>query len=109
MKILVCIPIKPTINVVLREKCTALATSLAAANPAHHIGVFFYFSPMPKQATDSRAWSKVARARNQLLDRITITAWDYPLWIDADVVEYPLDLPTRLIEGNPDGVRAQMV
>jgi len=109
MRILACIPIKPSLNPQLREICCSLASLLAVENPKHDIGVFFDYTPVAKLPTDSRAWSRVARARNRLLDRITIKEWDYLLWIDADVVKYPLNMPTKLIDGNPDGVSAPMV
>jgi hypothetical protein len=44
-----------------------------------------------------------------MLTRMAIMEWDYLLWVDADVVDYPLDLPTRLIDSNPTGVSAPMV
>jgi hypothetical protein len=31
------------------------------------------------------------------------------LFIDTDVIDYPLDMPTRLIKANPDGVSAPWV
>ncbi len=34
---------------------------------------------------------------------------DYVLWIDADVVDYPPDLPSRLIERDPLGISAPLV
>jgi len=67
-----------------------------------------YF-PIPGLNTDSTPWSRVARARNAMLERINLKSYDHLLWIDADVVNYPADMPMRLLEANPDGVSAPMV
>jgi hypothetical protein len=36
-------------------------------------------------------------------------SFDYLVWIDSDVVEFPADLPTTLILANPQGVTAPVV
>jgi hypothetical protein len=108
-RILVCIPIKPGINPVLRRKCEFSAVQMSAANREHRIEVRFDSRPVEKLATDARPWSRVARARNRLLESVDLSAWDHLLWIDADVVSYPADLPTRLLKANPEGVTAPMV
>lgn len=108
-RVLVCIPIKPSINPALRELCFAGAQRLALANPSLQMDLMIDQSPVPKEPTDSRPWSRVARARNRMMEKINFNKYDYLLWIDADVVKYPLDMPTKLIEANPDGVSAPMV
>jgi hypothetical protein len=108
-KVLVAIPLKPSLNPHLRDICVAGARLLPQANPTLDINILFDYSAVAKEAGDSRPWSKVARARNRLLDKVNINHYDYVLWIDADVVKYPLDMPTKLIAGNPNGVSAPMV
>lgn len=58
---------------------------------------------------DARPLSKTCRLRNRMLDSLNISQWDYILWIDSDVVEYPTDLAWQLIEANPGGVTAPLV
>lgn len=82
---------------------------LPASNPELSMALFIDESPVESQPTDKNPWSKVARIRNAMLGKINLDAWDYLLWIDADVVGYPLDMPRRLIRGNPTGVSAPLV
>jgi hypothetical protein len=44
-----------------------------------------------------------------MLTKIDVNHYDYLLWIDADIIDFPLDMPSRLIEGNPTGISAPMV
>ena len=108
-KILICIPIKPTLNPILLQKCLELIGKLPAANPDHQVSTYLDFERVPSEPGDCRPWSKVARARNRMVSRIEPDNYDYLLWIDADVIDYPLDLPTKLIQGNKDGISSPMV
>ena len=45
---------------------------------------------------DRRPLSKVARLRNIMLDIVADERYDYVLWLDSDLVDYPPDLPTRV-------------
>jgi hypothetical protein len=108
-KVLVCIPIKPSLHPSLHSLCLTGVGLLPKNNPALVVDAFLDYSPVEKLSTDSRPWSRVARARNRLMEKVNWKAYDYLLWIDADVVKYPLDMPTKLIEANPDGVSAPLV
>ena len=108
-RILVCIPIKPTLHPGLRDRCVALASALPAANPGLNLALDIDTTPIPPDPADCRPWSKVCRIRNRMLDRIDRDAFDFLLWIDADVIDYPADMPTRLLAGNPAGISAPLV
>lgn len=109
MKILVCIPIKPSMNAKLKGICIQKAHSMVGHNPDHAISFLFDYSPIGAEPKDYTPWSRVTRARNMMLDKINVQAFDYLLWIDADVVEYPPDMPSRLIAANPRGVTAPLI
>jgi len=108
-KILTCIPVKPGMNPGLMAKCLSLAGSMPSFNPVHSMATYYDHTPIARELSDHTPWSRVCRARNMILDRIKLDQWDYLLWVDADVVDYPMDMPTRLIAGNPGGVSAPMV
>jgi len=74
------------------------------ANPELALEIFVDSGPLAMQASDERPLSKTARLRNRMLDAVNVSAFDYLLWIDADVVEYPATLPSLLISANPGGV-----
>jgi len=73
------------------------------------VRAFLDGGPMESLPEDARPLSKTSRLRNRLLDSLNISDWDYILWIDADVIEYPPDLPWLLIKDNPGGVTAPLV
>ena len=54
-------------------------------------------------------WWQQARARNELVSRYVKQHHDLVLWLDADLVDYPADLPARLYQANPTGITAPMV
>jgi hypothetical protein len=108
-KILVLIPTSSAMNPILQERMAALAGRLPMANPGHELTTIIDYRKEGKHLGDSRAWSKVARVRNKLLDTVHWQEYDYVLWIDADVVDYPADMPSRLIEVNPTGITAPLV
>jgi hypothetical protein len=73
------------------------------------VRAFLDGGPIESLPEDTRPLSKTSRLRNRLLDSLNISEWDYILWIDADVIEYPPDLPWLLIKDNPGGVTAPLV
>lgn len=109
MRILVCIPTKPTLCPILKAKAHELSSRLPDANPDHDITIMHDYRKIESLPTDYTPWSKVTRARQLLLDSIDCFKFDYLLWPDADLVDYPTDLPSRLIKANPKGIAAPMV
>jgi hypothetical protein len=102
MNVLVLIPIKPNLHPALKRSTRKLAEALPAANPAHR----FTLVLDSRGAGDAHVRSLDERAENtapirQALVDQHLAGHDYVLWIDADVVDYPRDLPSRLIERDP--------
>jgi hypothetical protein len=106
---LILIPCKATMHADLMARMATLAGLLPRANPGLTMAVYLDFSPEPRRDGDNTAWSKVTRVRNRVLDTVDWRRFSHVVWIDADVVDYPADLPTRLISANPDGIAAPMV
>jgi hypothetical protein len=108
-KVLTVIPVKPTLHPEIRRMSAESAHAMVAANPDLELSIIFDTRSEPKHDTDHTPWSKVARVRNKVLDSIDLSKWDYLFWVDADVIRYPADMPTRLLTENPTGVSAPMV
>lgn len=110
-KICVVIPFKPSLHGILRARAFTLASALPKFNPDHEFTLIFDAQHEPPQLSDSTAWSKVCRVRNRVVDTLFGESCDFShiLWIDADVVQYPMDMPTKLIEVNPNGVTSPLV
>lgn len=102
--VLALIPIKPDMHGDLKRRALELAGRMPAFNPSINMVTVFDSRMLPKKPGDSTPWSKVTRVRNTLLDCFKLTAFTHVLWIDADLVEYPADLPTRLLSANQHGV-----
>ena len=108
-KVLIIIPIRPGLNETIRAMALAAAFDMMGANPSHELSYLIDNQLEPKQPGDGPVWAKVARVRNRILASINLSAYDYLLWIDADIIAYPPDMPTKLIAANPDGMTAPMV
>ncbi len=108
-RVLVAIPIKPEMHPYLKKNAIEHASELVLGNPKFDVVLHFDFTEIPKVPTDVRPWSKVARIRNKIVDSVKWDTYDYVLWIDADVVEYPKDILTQLIEANPTGICSPLV
>ncbi len=102
--ILALIPLKADMHADLKNRALELAGRMPAANPSVQMVTVFDWRRLPKEPGDSTPWSKVTRVRNSLLDCFKLSAFTHVLWIDADLVDYPADLPTRLLHANPHGV-----
>jgi len=103
----ICLPllIKPTLSPILKNKCWELVSRLPRANPQHQFEIIVDETPISLEQHERKTpWSKVTKARNNMLTKIDFDRYDYILWIDTDVVDYPIDLPTRLINANPNGI-----
>src|SRR4051812_2647850 len=107
--ILVMIPVKPTLHETLRFRCASLATALPRYNPKHEFAIHFDARAIQPEPGDCRPWSKVTRIRNKMLETSQWREFDYILWIDADVIGYPLEMPTTLVESAQDGIAAPLV
>lgn len=109
MRVIVMIPVRPDLNPTLRETAYRNGGLIPQANPDLSVSVLFGAFPEAKLEGDVRAWSRVSRVRNRMIESINLDQFDYVCWIDADVVEYAPDIVGKLIETNPTGVSAPMV
>lgn len=102
--VLALIPVKAGMHPDLQRRALELAGRMPAANPWIDLVTVFDSRVLAKDPGDTTPWSKVTRVRNTLLDCFKLSAFTHVLWIDADLVEYPADLPSQLIKANPHGV-----
>ncbi len=113
MSVLALIPIKPNNHPKLTEQIQLVMKTLQSFTLG--LDVIYDHEPEPAQPNDNTPWSKVARIRNKMLDRYPWKKYDWLLWIDADVVDAPLDLVERLIHAatlngrSQPGIAAPMV
>jgi Flp pilus assembly protein TadD len=111
MHILVLIPIKPNLHPLLKQRAHDLSARLPGANPDHTFEVVRDERGAGDDAVtglESRV-RHTAPIRQQLIDNHLKPTHDAVLWIDADLVAYPADLPTQLLRRNPHGVSAPVV
>lgn len=106
MKVAVLIPQKITLLPKLRERCAHLLSRLPAANPTHDLTIIMDASV---SSDHPRAWARTADKRNRMLGNLCLNRFDWVCWIDADVVDYPPDIVTDLIDAAGDGIAAPLV
>lgn len=108
--ILLVLIMKPKLNGFLQRNAIEKATDTLLNNEHHNINILIDRRPifLPTESLLT-PWSKVAKARNRVLTDVLFWEYQYILWIDADVVDYPCDMPSRLIEVNPEGITAPLV
>jgi len=99
----------PFVHHKIKDAMQTNARRLIDDNPQLCVQVFIDSGPIEPDDSDIRPLSRTSRLRNRMLDSLNVSQWDYVMWIDADVVEYLPDLPTLLIQANPDGVTAPLV
>mmetsp|Transcript_10960 Transcript_10960/g.26359 ORF Transcript_10960/g.26359 Transcript_10960/m.26359 type:complete len:333 (+) Transcript_10960:93-1091(+) len=109
IRVAVLVPSNPTMHHDLKQMIMTNLRRLPDANPTMEIRTFLDAGPIPTLPSDGRPLSKTARLRNRMIDAVGIEDYDYVLWIDSDVIEFPADLPTLLISENPTGVTAPLV
>jgi hypothetical protein len=107
--ILVIIPIRPGLHPEILRRSMACAMAMMGANPVHELSYLLDNRLEAKLPDERLAWANVARIRNRILDAINLDTYDYLLWIDADMTEFPPDMPSKLIAANPEGMTAPMV
>jgi len=108
-RVAVLIPSAPDLHRQLKGLMLDNARNLMRSNPCIKVQTFIDGGPIETLAEDTRPLSKTARLRNRMIDSLDLKEWDYVLWIDADVVEYPPNLPTLLLKDHPNGVTAPTV
>jgi hypothetical protein len=109
-RVVLMIPMRKGLHHEVERKFARALKAMEAGNPTLNLTTFIFDRAVPREKTDDRPLSKVARVRNIMLDEAKVTEdFDYVLWLDSDLVDFPPDLPTALIRVNPDGVTAPMV
>lgn len=98
MRVLALIPMKADLLPALRERAMRLANHLEGCMSVH--------CQTRNETGDGRAYSGHAKARNAMLDEWLKPSHTHVLWIDADVVNYPDDLISRLMGKEGDIVAA---
>ena len=97
--ILVLMPISPTMTPILEGIARAMLRTLT--NCEIHARVCDVVG-------DGRPFSAHAAARNAMLDWHLRPEHTHVLWIDADVVDYPADLPQHLLAADPAAIVAPL-
>jgi hypothetical protein len=106
--ILVLVPINPKMPDALQERAHSLADALhkreieIGEHTVDIVGEFFL------EAGDGRPFSAHAQVRNKMLDLFLKEEYTHVLWIDADVVDYPTDLASRLHALDSEGIIAPL-
>lgn len=112
LNLLIAIPMKDTLSPSLKDRMGELVKGLLE-NPANNhvfdMELALYVDVGAPTPVDAGKWYSQARARNKLIETYLLPEHDLVMWIDADMVEYPADMPARLWSANPDGVTAPMV
>ncbi len=113
MKILVLIARKSNLSPGLVRISDALAAQLPEENPDHECEIVIdERGPGDAHLTDqplSVRCAHIADIRQGMIDEHLRQEHEAVLWIDADIVEYPPDLPSQLIKRSGGGVGAPMV
>ena len=105
MTILVLQPVRPSNPPALRVIADALLGRLIAANGGMKLTVCQDDSAIPIPPHPSR-YMRHATVRNYMLDRYLRPEHTHVLWIDSDLIDYPAELPSLLMEANPEGITA---
>lgn len=97
MNILILQPTSPSHPPALRQVAADQLTALLTNNPAISLDVAIDGSVVPASPHPSK-YARHAAVRNHMLDTYLKPHHDYVLWIDSDLVEYPADLATKLLQ-----------
>jgi hypothetical protein len=110
-RVLVLVPLRPSLPDNLKTRCRELLARLPAANPSLDLEIVVDDRGPWNESACASLEAKVAHTapiRQAMIDQYLKTQ-DYVLWVDADVVDYPADLPAQLLARNPRGVSAPVV
>lgn len=106
--ILVLVPVREDLPEALLHRSCAQLGALNRRETAigeHRIMIGFRICP---EQGDGRPYSAHAAARNAMLDIYLRPRYTHVLWIDADVVDYPTDLASRLHALDSEGIIAPL-
>jgi hypothetical protein len=114
VNLLIAVPVKANLTERLYDRLMVTIADLHEANPGATLALHRDIDRMLLAGSDSDLkWQRsmaLAAVRNQLLSMYLRAEHTHVLWIDADIVQYPVDLPMRLgTFGGWDNITAPML
>ena len=107
MNLLIAVPVKANLTESLYDRLMVTIAELHLANPDATLALHRDIDRMLLAGSGSELkWQRsmaLTDARNTLLAEWLKPEHTHVLWIDADIVQYPVDLPARLAEAGGDG------
>ena len=107
INVLVAIPINPNMSDYLANLTRISAIRMSCYEPYMHFDYFFNDNAYVNDGTHGSSCH--AQARNAILDEGLKPYHNYVLWIDADIIVYPTDLPRLLYDTDNNAVVAPLV
>lgn len=106
-RILIVIPIHRKLAYPLQCRAMGLAHRIIAQTPEYQFGLWLDFREVePREGEVHR--QRVCRVADETLKAMDLEQWDYVLWVDADVVDYPPTLVSTFLSQNPTGITAPL-
>jgi len=108
--LLVLLMHQPDLSGHMQRNAIEKATDTLLNNDHHIINIYVDRRPiiLPNESIKT-SWSKSVAAYNRVLTDIQFWDYDYLLWIEPKVSDYPCNLPSRLIEANPEGITSPLI
>lgn len=105
-RVLIVIPIHRKLNYKLQCRAMGLAHRMIAQTPEHEFGLWLDFREAEKR--EETHCQRVCRVADDALKAVDLSLWDYVLWADADVEDYPPNICSTFISINPLGITAPL-
>lgn len=105
MTILVLQPIRPSNPPALRSRADSLIERMLRANPDLSFDVAQDDTALDIPAHPS-LYMRHATVRNYMLDTYLLPSHTHVLWIDSDLIDYPVELPSLLLAAAPGAIVA---
>lgn len=111
-RVLVAVPQHESTPPAILAKLRACLGRLSEANPALELELYEFrnaFAPALGILDHRAPYAPHAAARNALLNLVLRDDHDYVLWLDADLVEFPPDLPQQLLTARRGGQQTNII
>lgn len=102
MSILVLQPTRPHNPAALRERADALLARMLAHNPDLTFEIHQDDDHLTDVPLHPSRYIRHAEIRNHMLDTYLSEQHTHVLWIDSDLIDYPADMPARLLAAEGD-------
>lgn len=111
MNILVLIPVKKNLNHMLKQHVVGMMEALAFANVEHSFDIVFDGRGAGDTDIQNHQMrcDHMAGIRQSMIDELLQSDHDGVFWFDADIIKFPLDLPSQLISRSGGGIGAPLV